>query len=170
MKLIITKSLQTDQVEVVHADGSRDVSEFPKKGVVPHDAVHWIVEREMGMKAGFWGTVSAGMNIDAVSALSKAGGHASSKRASVPEDSIVELIQAERLVECFEADMWSTPSDAAVFREVLAAACSQSHVPAPSVNDQSILSIRQTLSRLREEWAHTGVGESVDFGEWLTSS
>ncbi len=170
MKLVITKGSHTDRVEVVHADGSRDFSEFPKKGVVPHDAVHWIVEQETGFTAGFWGTVFGGMKIDAVSALSKSGGHASSKRATVPDDAIVELVQAERLVECFEADMWSTPSEVEVFREVLAAACSQSHVPAPAIPDQIILSIRQMLSRLREDWADTGVGESVSFGEWSTSS
>ncbi|WP_305016849.1 isocitrate lyase/phosphoenolpyruvate mutase family protein [Mycobacterium tuberculosis] len=33
---------------------------FPKKGFIPHDAVHVFVERELGLKDAFWGMVKAG--------------------------------------------------------------------------------------------------------------
>ncbi|MEJ2410561.1 MAG: hypothetical protein P8Y48_14945 [Novosphingobium sp.] len=39
--------------------------------------------------------------------ITKACGHASASRAQVPDPAIVELPQAERPVECFEADFWA---------------------------------------------------------------
>ncbi len=167
MKLIITKGKTSDEVAVHHPDGQVDTSEFPKQGVVPHDAVHWIVEGQLAMASAFWGTVSSGLSIESVAGLAKEGGHASAKRAGLPDAAIVEMVQAERLVECFEADMWSTPSTPEVFREVLAAACAQSHVEVPQVTDEQIEAIRRALDALRESWVAAAPGEAVDFGTWM---
>ncbi|MEM9387952.1 MAG: hypothetical protein AAGA68_23055 [Pseudomonadota bacterium] len=160
------KGKTCDLIKVVRDNGAVDISEFPKKGVVPHDAVHWIVERHMGMVAGFWGTVFSGVGLDAVADRTRAGGHASSTRAVAPDATIVELVQAERLVECFEADMWSVPSAPEVFRDVLRAACLQSQVAAPAITDADILKIRKALKALHESWGAIPLGTSLGFGVW----
>lgn len=35
-------------------------SPSPKKGQIPHDAIHLIVERHLGLHTAFWGRVAAG--------------------------------------------------------------------------------------------------------------
>ncbi|MEL7312808.1 MAG: hypothetical protein AAFN07_14935 [Pseudomonadota bacterium] len=164
--LTITKGLAEDSIQVTRADGSIDASRFPKKGVAPHDAVHWIVEQELGMTAGFWGTVLSGASIESVAVLAKAGGHASSKRAAVPAQDVVELIQAERVVECFEAEMWSEVVPHAVFQDVLTAACAQSHVSAPEISENQLALIREALVGLHREWQQVAPGGSMALNGW----
>ena len=101
-----------------------------------------------------------------MAALAIAGGHRSSSRAEIPSEEIVELIQAERIVECFEADMWSEPSDLATFLEVLDAACSQSKVKSPNLSEQNIRNIREELSGLFTRWRALPIGQTLELS-WL---
>ena len=101
MRIAITKGASGDRIAVTRPDGSRADFGFPRKGPYPHDAFHFFVERELGLTRGFWGLIASGMAPDAVQELASAGGHASAKRAGTPDPAIIELVQAERLVECF---------------------------------------------------------------------
>ena len=47
MRVTIFKGQTDDRIEVRRDDGSVAESRFPKKGPVPHDAVHWIVEETL---------------------------------------------------------------------------------------------------------------------------
>lgn len=153
MRIEITKGQAEDRITIARADGSRAETRFPKKGPVPHDAVHWFVERELGLANGFWGMVAAGMHPEAIQDLAKAAGHASAKRAEVPDAAIVELLQAERLVECFEADLWSPGGAAADLVALGEGACGFSHVPAPTGFDAAaVLRIRSALGAFAQDW------------------
>lgn len=166
MRITITKGEREDRIEAVRADGSSVCASFPHKGPIPHDAVHFYVESALGLDDAFWGTVAAGRHPEEVAALAKAGGHASAKRASVPDDSIVRLVQAERAVECFEADLWSggeTSPD--TIRHAVAAGCAQSLVPEIEVTDGAIASIRSSLADLRSRWPAARQGERLVL-EW----
>ena len=165
MQVVFEKGENFDFIEAHQASGAVVTSSFPKKGVFPHDAVHLIVERELNYKASFWGRVFAGARPEDVAEISKAGGHSSASRAEVPDQSIVELIQTERIVECFEAEMWSSHADIATFRGVLAAACSQSKVECPLVDDHAIKAIRLELTKFFDHWRGLEIGESVVL-EW----
>lgn len=156
------KGTTQDVIVITRADGSRAETTFPKKGIVPHDAVHVIVESLLGLRNAFWGQVAAGAAPEDVAALSKSGGHASAKRAAVPSPEIVELVQAERIVECFEADMWSTPSDSATFLDALRAGCEQSHVPMPAITVPQITHIRAELAALLATWSALEIGASCE--------
>ncbi len=57
MEITITKGQGEDRIAIVHADGRRMDTTFPKKGFIPHDAVHLFVERELGLRQAFWGMV-----------------------------------------------------------------------------------------------------------------
>lgn len=138
----------------------------PKKVWFPHDAIHFVVESELLYETGFWGRVAGGANPADVGATAVSGGHRSSSRAQTPSREIVELIQAERIVECFEAEMWSEPADPATFLEVLAAACSQSKVDSPALSEQNVRSIRSELGVLLAEWRALPVGRSIALS-WL---
>lgn len=162
MRIKITKGSDRDFIEAHRYDGSIVTANFPKKGWFPHDAVHFVVESELQYEAGFWGRVASGSHPEEIGALAAAGGHRSSSRAEKPSDGIVELVQAERIVECFEAEMWSEPSDLTTFRGVLDAACSHSKVRSPILSEQNIRNIREELSRLLIEWGELPVGKSLE--------
>lgn len=154
-----------DFVEVMRRDGTTETTTFPKKGWFQHDAIHLIVESRLGFRTGFWGRVSNGAAPETIGAVAKSGGHASSSRAANPNSEIVELIQAERVVECFEAEIWAEMSDIETFRSVLAAACAHSKVPTPELSDKDITDIRARLTCLHLEWRGLAIGESLQL-EW----
>ena len=163
LKISITKGDKSDTVAVASEDRSVSTFQFPKKGPIPHDAVHYFVECALGMTRGFWGTVASGVAPEAVQDMAKQGGHASAKRASTPDGAIVELLQAERIVECFEADFWGAPASAETFRAVVEAACASSFVPAPALSDEQIMRIREAIADFAKAWAAAPAGRRFDF-------
>lgn len=165
MQAEFIKGTSEDRIVIRGAGHVMAELQFPKKGVIPHDAVHLVVEQELRMETGFWGQIAAGTNPAEVAAKARDGGHASAKRPGEPKPEIVELVQAERIVECFEAEMWSEPASHAVFVEVLEAACAQSKVPPPAVSSEQIERVRATLAAVREQWGPLPVGGSISL-DW----
>ena len=150
----ITKGTREDRVTVSRANGAAVSFQFPKKGPLPHDAVHYVVETVMGLRMAFWGRIAAGQSPDSIQQLAHAGGHPSAKRAAVPAPEIVEMLQAERLVECLEADAWSGGAgDLATFNEVYAAACAQSGVEPLALAGQHLARLRAGMQELARQWA-----------------
>lgn len=162
MNVKITKGTDRDHIEILRRNGSVTNTTFPKKGLIPHDAIHLIVERELQFKTAFWGRVFDSAEPREVSALSKAGGHASSSRAGIPDPGIVELLQAERIVECFEAELWGGSTDSDTFRCVLNAACSQSKTDCPTLTDKNLERIRTDLQQFMARWQSTAIGASLE--------
>jgi hypothetical protein len=160
LEITITKGAAGDSIHLRRRDGTAATTVFPHKGPVPHDAVHFFVESELGMRAGFWGLVVGGLHPEEVGAMTKAAGHASAARPRPPEPSIVMAIQAERLVECFEADLWGGGCDPQTFQNTLAVACEQSLVPVPEIDAQTIARIRLQLDHFRRCWLALPLGQS----------
>lgn len=53
-----------DHVHVTRTDGTSTEWEFPSYGdAVPHDLIHLVVERGLGMTDGFWGLIDGGANV-----------------------------------------------------------------------------------------------------------
>lgn len=152
MRIEITKGQREDQIAIRRRDGTRADTSFPKKGPVPHDAVHWFVERELGLSRGFWGMVLAGAHPEEIAAIAKAAGHASAKRASTPSAEIVELLQAERIVECFEADLWSGGGRAQDLIGLAETACGYSAVPLPAIDVAAVERIQFGIAVFAEDW------------------
>lgn len=165
MRITLTKGERADRINIDRADGTHASFDFPKKGPVPHDAYHFFVERELGMKAGFWGLVAGGMDPEAVGQMAAEAGHASAKRACVPDASIVELLQAERLVECFEAESWGGGSDDAGIMAMAEPGWASSHVPAPAGVESRLGAIRAGIVGFSETWCALAQRESVML-EW----
>jgi hypothetical protein len=162
IEVTITKGEKADTIELRRPAGKTARFTFPKKGPIPHDAVHLIVEQELAFKRGFWGMVADGIDPGEIQEIAKAAGHASASRAEVPDPSIIELLQAERLVECFEADLWGAPADGDTFRSVVEAACFASFVPAPNVSDETIFSIRGQIASFAKQWTAAAIGKKFD--------
>ena len=168
MRITITKGHDDDGITGIRDDGSRFASRFPKKGPLPHDAVHLFVEQELGLSGAFWGLIAGGYHPDEIAAIAHAAGHASASRARVPEAHIVELLQAERIVECFEADQWSGGSgDPALLIDIAATACADSFVPLPAFGPAEVAAVRARIARFAAEWlpAAQGYVASLDWPE-----
>jgi hypothetical protein len=162
MLIRFTKRASSDTIEVTRADGSGAQFSFPHKGPTPHDAYHLAIEGELGLARGFWGLVASGMDPADVGALAAAGGHASAKRAGVPDAGIVELLQAERLVECFEAESWSASEDDDGIRLMAEAGWSASHVPPLPLDGAVLARIRQAIRGFAREWAAIPQGSTLE--------
>lgn len=152
MDVKIIKGEKRDYIMLTLANGLPVETTFPKKGPFPHDAVHYAVEKHLGLTKAFWGMVACGRHPEEIGELAKAAGHASASRATVPGDNIVELLQAERIVECFEADMWSGPATPALIRQSANVACESSFVPPLALTDKQISLIRSELAQLSAQW------------------
>ena len=168
MRVTIFKGQTDDRIEIRRVDGSMAETRFPKKGPVPHDGIHWILEETLGLSNGFWGMIASGHHPKEVQDIAKAAGHASVGRASAPEASIVELLQAERLVECFEAALWSGGSDAASIRHMGEAGCATSHVAFPDVTDAKLEEVMSMVLALHEDWTPAPVGHAMSF-DWTSA-
>lgn len=165
MIIKITKGLQSDYLSIARNDGSTDATVFPKKGLTSHDAIHYFVERELGLRDAFWGMIAQGHGFEDIINIAKSAGHASASRAEKPDDHIVELIQAERLVECIEADQWGTPSDVETFMAIAEAACERSLVPLPSQLFEKLETLRSKIAKFQATWSAAHVSHVVEF-EW----
>lgn len=166
MEIMIAKGQSEDRIAIVPANGQRMETTFPKKGFIPHDAVHLFVERELGLKQAFWGMVATERHPEEIAGIAKAAGHASAARNTVPDASIVELLQAERIVECFEADQWSGASGAAEDLIALAdVACNSSHVPLPAMDAAQVAAIRSHITAFAREWMAAPLGHVARF-DW----
>ncbi len=162
IEVAFTKGAKDDSIEIRRPAAEAVRFTFPKKGPIPHDCVHLIVEQALDLRRGFWGMVAAGVDPGEIQKIAKAAGHASAKRAQLPDQSIIELLQAERIVECFEADFWGAPADCDTFRSVADAACFDSFVPTPTLSDDLILAVREQIARFAEEWIAAPLGTRFD--------
>jgi hypothetical protein len=166
MRITITKGVREDRLDMERADGSRASTSFPHKGPVPHDFVHFAVESELGLRRGFWGLVESGHHPEEVQEIAKAAGHASAKRVQTPSADFVDAIQAERIVEAFEADHWSGGAgDPAGIIYMANAGCEQSLVPAAPMDEPAVDRIRSRIADFSSRWSALAPGESIAL-EW----
>ncbi len=96
--------------------------------------------------------VAGGMAPDDVQTMALAGGHASAKRAGVPDAGLVQLIQAERLVECFEAASWGGGADDASIMAMAEPGWAAGHVPPPEGVPDKLGAIRAGLDPFLAAW------------------
>lgn len=158
LKIEFTKGSDRDWIVATRDNGSMEKLSFPKKGPTLHDAVHFFVEQALSMHDAFWSKVEQGLNPEEIQALAKSGGHASATRAEKPDDGITQLLQAERLVECFEADAWGHPAEPESFLDIARSACEASHVPMPDMDTAKVKQIREDMAAFHADWIKAPAG------------
>jgi hypothetical protein len=161
MKIRIIKGRTSDELAIRRLDGTELRADFPHKGPVPHDAVHFFVEQALGLSNGFWGMVASGRHPDEIGALVAAAGHRSASRCEAPDPSFLEVIQAERLVECFEADLWGGGGSDDDLRAMAVSGCELSCVPVPDLPEPAIARARADLQALLASWPSAATGHQL---------
>ena len=105
--------------------------------------------------------VAGGVSPDDVGAIASAAGHASASKAHMPEEEIVELLQAERLVECFEAEIWGGPAELETLQDVADAGFAQSFVASVPLDQTRVDTVRSGLSDFSAAWMSLKTGHSL---------
>lgn len=106
-----------DRVYVVRDDGSEVSWSYPSYGeAVPHDLVHYVVERAFGIRRAFWGAVAAGGDPKRVSEAANREGGGFRAFAALGVD-LDELARAEALAN---GGWKETPEAGAVGAELAA--------------------------------------------------
>lgn len=143
MEMIFTKrGGKHDDLTIVRDGGAAETIQCPKQGIIPHDMVHYAVESVLTHQ-GFLSLVKQG------EALSFATGGEHSHEA------------IERLVETFQAEMWSGRVPAAEVIAMYEHACeARGHAAAP-VSAADVEAVRARLDDLTRQWAQVPVNATL---------
>ena len=147
MRLTFTKrGGKHDDLLIERIDQSSETISCPKQGIIPHDMVHYAVESILAHR-GFLSLVSDGREATFATA------------GADPEESI------ERLVECFQAEMWGGRVSAPQLLETYVLACEARGHDAAPITIAEVESVRAALDDLTAKWAAVPVNGSltVDF-------
>ena len=146
MRILFTRLPgKMDRLTITRADGSTATVDCPKQGMIPHDMVHYAVEKHVTSQ-GFLSRVAAGAG------LGFADGAAESAEP------------VERLVEAMQADTWSNGGNSNV-DELIALyrlSCeARGHAVLP-VDAGDIAAIRAEMADLAARWAAVPLNGSLE--------
>src|SRR5215213_7969950 len=145
MQLTFTKrDAKHDDLLIERADESSETIACPKQGIIPHDMVHYAVESTLAHR-GFLSLVAD-------------GGAADFGTSGADTEEAVE-----RLVECFQAEMWGGRVAAAELLATYQLACAARDHSAAPIAAAEVASIRARLDDLTAQWAAVPLNGSLTF-------
>ncbi len=154
MLIRYTKNLgKYDDFECVRDDGSTHKVKMPKIGSLPHDLVHFVVEKELGMTNGFYAHVQKGL-ID--------GYYLKTETAENREQSTIDAKHAESVVECFQAEAVSGNQSPEDFQYFVNVTCEARKIPHFEISTEQIERIRQGVSELYKRWNAVEIGDTLE--------
>ena len=154
MKIFYTKNLgKYDDFVCVREDGTTHQVQMPKIGSLPHDLVHFVVEKELAMESGFYAHVEKGL-ID--------GYYLKTETAENPEQSAIDAKHAESIVECFQAEFVSGAQSPEDFQYFLNVTCEERKIPHFQITGEQIERIRKGLLSMNERWDAVKIGETLE--------
>ena len=121
-----------DALVLVRQDGSLDEIQCPKQGMIPHEMVHFAVERTLAVR-GFLGRIAEG-----------------SRLAAMELNNGSEAV--ERIVEALQAEVWSGQQSAEDFIALYERACEVRGHPVVPIDAVIHQTLRAELSRLTALW------------------
>lgn len=143
---------------IERGDGVRlQLRSYDRTGQVPHDAVHLIGERSLGMHQGLWGSIAAGALFESVEVLDGRQRHDRKKRSdAVRKQNAEQLRIAETVVgvlqECID-------KDGPVTKQNLDRAWGITNTgPSPFSVEQAGRAVAE-LRTLRDGWRSLGPGD-----------
>jgi hypothetical protein len=143
MELIFVKrSGKFDDLTIVRDAGGRETISCPKQGIIPHDMVHYAVESVLAHR-GFLSLVKDGKPAE----FGTEGGDS--------EEAI------ERLVEVFQAELWSGRVPAADLVTTYEHACEARGHSVAAISRADVEAIRNRLDELSRQWSAVAVNEAL---------
>jgi hypothetical protein len=161
MRIRFTKQTgKQDWMECIRDDGTSTCCPIPKQGILPHDFVHYVVEDTLDLRQGFWGIIAIGAGFP----NSQPPWDAS--KFDLPN--LTQGLQAESLVECFQAEMWNGFQPSPNFQDILEITCQQRGISTPqALSSAALQQVRSRLKEFSRQWQMLAVGETleVEFAE-----
>lgn len=134
-------------------------------GVIPHDLAHFVVERALGIRQGFWGSVADGVVFGSLTYVSgRRRPHAAQRSKDVWKANEKALTEVEILVGLFDqAYAEGLGADSPVLRDRL-----RRYIWTPpgrrprQVSDAQVEAVCSAWSDMLRSWNHLQVGEALD--------
>jgi hypothetical protein len=156
MRIQFTKqSGKYDRMTCIRTDGTTTSCPMPRQGILPHDFVHYVVEETLDLRQGFWGILAIGVGFP------KSEPPWDAAEFDLPD--LTQALQAESLVECFQAEMWNGFQQSSHFAEILQVTCHARNVPAPEpISSEQLAQVRSQLQLFSQQWQSLAVGETLE--------
>lgn len=157
MLVRFTKSLpaaESDTLTCVRPDGSTTWHAMARRGILPHDAFHFVVETSLGWHDAFFGHVARGGTLEETTQLlhGQSGGWTK----------ITQALQTEALIECLEAGQWGGAADPVAFAQNLIAGCRRRGVLPPDITPEELERVRVALRDFGAAWRPLATGASLE--------
>jgi hypothetical protein len=143
-------SSRHDLLVCLRPDGSETRGDMPRQGILPHDAIHFVVEQTLGWNEAFFGHVARGAEL----------GHVTTRLQGEKVDwsQATQALQSESLVECLQAEQWGGAATPELFAQTLAESCRHRGVAAPALTRESLAAVRAALRTFGAAWRPLGPG------------
>jgi hypothetical protein len=165
MEITFTKTgARTYEVVVLRDDGVTLRVRTPDKPLaIPHDMAHYVVERELKMGRGFWGSIAAGMIFGTVQVIrGRQPPHAAELSAALIKASYREQAAAELYVAVLQrVTREGRERDFPYVISCLDEVWRPFRWPRPHVNAEDALRVARALREAESSWAALAVGEGV---------
>jgi len=152
---------RTDALTCLRPDGSELKHLMPRQGVLPREAVHFVIETTLGWNDGLFGRVRDGAAITDL--LPDPGASkATAPRVQKTDTTHLRLLQGQALAECLQAEQWSGPTAAPDFLRNLAKACRPHRVPPPELTPPQLERLRIALREFGAAWRPLVPGAGIE--------
>jgi hypothetical protein len=142
---------------IERGDGARfEVRGIGFMGALPHDLAHFVVESELGLANGFWGSVAAGIVFGSMKAISgKRPFHADAKAAALLKTNQTGLNDAELLVGAFTDAL---DKGLPTLLTMLHRFQNGSAITGTHVSDEVAVRVLERLRRMQKTWQEMPIG------------
>jgi hypothetical protein len=139
------------------------VPSYDRKFSLPHDLAHYVVERELGLKHGFWGCVAAGAMFPGIQVVSgRRPDHAASRSKSILREAGQSGTEAEVLVGVLLGMMHDGLDDNwAAARTVLARAWTPARPSRGPLEAEEVQRVCAALREAEHRWQALAIGQSI---------
>ena len=157
MHIRATKTADRPRVTVVRDDGvSLSLREPTRKFSPPHDLIHYVVEKSLGLTGGFWGSTAYGAKFSGMKVIDgRQRPKASERSAEVLRSNARCLSKAEAIVGAFQEVLHGKAKNPqAQLRDVLTNA-------GVALDSAAVQRTWQELIAFRDQWQALGDGETI---------
>lgn len=148
--LLHKHSNEQHALELVRADGVRERMECETRSYLQHDFLHYAVEAEAGLEAGFWGNLARGKTLEQMNDRSG--------RAMAAE--IPELMTIERTVGALTRAV-KGGSASEIVASVHGYEASLGLEPTPWLSEALVLRVQERMRALLGHWKATPYGGTM---------
>jgi hypothetical protein len=150
LRIEFRKGNESDLLLCTREDGSTTWMETTPFATV-HDLVHYVVEKHLNFKSGFYGLVESGLNVSDIE-----------ERLDLRKNKLpAEAGYAENLVSLFTSDLQhkATVND---FQRAWTRACKRLAVPRYPIDEIQITTIREEINELIRYWDNMAEKKSLE--------